>query len=217
MKTLICYLKYFHQWQFWIPYAQKFLYVFLSHKSTKLKYYQHIHKCAELKLILTGSSMLKFNLEDTLPRLTTSICMYQFTCSCEVRFTGRTFGQLRKRIKEHHPVGLTKVTISTIRSSIVKHLVHSNHLTNNEKSFKILYTTPVNQYHSTRLKYLNMAEAILINLYKPELCSQKKSFSTMFYFLDPVYSVEFFPLYCLFYLVLFYLVYLIIFNGLYIH
>ena len=79
-------------------------------------------------------------------------------------------------IKEHHPVGLAKGTISTIRSSILKHLMDSNHVINSERAFKILYRTPVSQYHSTRLKHLNMAEAILINFYKPELCSQKKLF-----------------------------------------
>ena len=88
-----------------------------------------------------------------------------------VRYIGRTI-----RIKEYHPVRLTKGTISTIRSSILKHMMDSNHFTNNEKSLKNLYKTPVNQYHTTRLKHLNMAEAILINLYKPELCSQKKLF-----------------------------------------
>ena len=118
--------------------------------------------------------MLRFNLKDTLPRLTTSMCIYQFTCSCGVRYIGRTTRQLHKRIREHHPVGLTRGTISTIKSSILKHLVDSNHSINVEKAFKIVYTTPANQYFTTRTKHLNMAEAILINFYKPELCSQKK-------------------------------------------
>ena len=89
-------------------------------------------------------------------------------------YIGRTTRQLHKRIKEHHPVGLIRGTISTIRSSILKHLVDSNHNIDIEKAFRILYTTPASEYFTTRTKHLNMAEAILINFYKPELCSQKK-------------------------------------------
>ena len=171
-------------------------------------------RCAQLKLVLTGSPMLRFNLKDKLPRLTTSMCIYQFTCSCGVRYIGRTTRQLHKRIKEHHPVGLTRGTISTIRSSILKHLVDSNHSIDIEKAFHILYTTPVSQYFTTRTKHLNMAEAILINFYKPELCS-RKSFCITCCFPGLVYFVEFFVL-CCFVLLCFILFYLILFNYNYI-
>ena len=104
---------------------------------------QFCSRCAQPKLVLTGSPMLRFNLKDKLPLLTTSMCIYQFTCSCEVRYIGCTTRQLHKRIKEHHPVRLTRGTISTIRSSILKHLVDSNHRIDIERAFHILYTTPV--------------------------------------------------------------------------
>ena len=41
----------------------------------------------------------------------------------------------------------------------------------NQIAFMILYTTPANQYFTTRTKHLNMTEAMLINFYKCELCS----------------------------------------------
>ena len=118
--------------------------------------------------------MLTFILQDTLPCLTTSLCIYHFTCSCGVWYMGFTTRQLYKRIREHHLMGLTRGTISTIKSSILKHLVDSNHGINVEKAFTIVYTTPANQPLTTRIKHLNMTEAILINFHKPELCSLKK-------------------------------------------
>ena len=123
--------------------------------------------------VIATSNILSLNLNSALIYVIFHLANY-FTCSCGVRFIGRATMHLHKRIKEHHPVGLTEETISTIRSSILKILMDSNHIINNEKEFKILYRTSVNQYLYTKLKYLNMAEAILINSYKPELCSQKK-------------------------------------------
>ena len=120
--------------------------------------------------------MLKFNLKKTLPRLTSSMCIRQFTCSCKVQYIDCTTRQLHKRIGEHYPVRLVKGTIGTIRSSILKHPMSSKYVINSERAFKIFYRTRVNENHSTRLKHLNMAEAILINFYTPELCSRKKPF-----------------------------------------
>ena len=119
--------------------------------------------------------MLRFHLKDTLPLLTTSTCIYKFTCSCGVRYIGRKTRQLHRRIIEYHPVGLTRVIISTIRSSPLKHLVDSNHSINIEKAFKILCTTPVNQYFTTKMKHSNMVEAILINFYIKNTRHERRS------------------------------------------
>ena len=95
-------------------------------------------------------------------------------------YIGRTTRRLSKRIKEHLPSWLEKGVVKTINSSILELLVNNNHLVNKDEAFKVLYRIPINLPKGTRIRLLNIAEAIGIKLIKPELGVQKKLVQTLF-------------------------------------
>lgn len=113
-------------------------------------------------------------LKDKLLASTTSMCIYQFTCSCGARYIGRTTRKLSQRIREHLPAWYGKGLNKATNSSILTHLIATNHRIKAEDNFKILYKISHNtsQYIQTRL--LNTTEAIAIRLLKPDLCVQKR-------------------------------------------
>ncbi|CAH8644697.1 unnamed protein product [Heterobilharzia americana] len=102
------------------------------------------------------------------------MCIYQFNCSCGVSYIGRTMRQFHRRISEHYPSWLNKGQIRTIKSSILAHLVDTEHQVVTGKAFKIIHQIPTNLPHGLRTRLLHIAEAIAIHLYKPSLCIQKK-------------------------------------------
>ena len=106
--------------------------------------------------------------------LSTSHCIYQFTCSCSETYIGRTDRRLETRAKEHMPKRLTSLLTDSdsvtdnpkVSSSIARHLLQTRHQVSIHSSFKVLVTCN----RSKRLKFL---EALLISRYRPKLCSQK--------------------------------------------
>ena len=94
---------------------------------------------AKLKLTFSTYPLLKPQLKDRLPSSTTSMCIYQFNCSCGADYVGRTIRRLSTRIREHHPAWLGKGVVKGIRSSIVEHLVDTGHQVEIDNAFSVCY------------------------------------------------------------------------------
>ena len=104
--------------------------------------------------------------------LSTSHCIYQFTCSCGDSYIGRTDRRLETRAKEQVPKRLLAKSLSShmvslkTKSSIARHLLESGHKIDILTSFKVLAT-------GIRSRGLQFLEALLINQHRPVLCAQK--------------------------------------------
>lgn len=106
--------------------------------------------------------------------LSTSHCIYEFTCSCGDTYIGRTDRRLETRAKEHVPKRVLSFLTNPsanlnepkVNSSIARHLIRTRHSIDIYSSFKVLTA-------NTKLRRLKFLEAILISRNKPELCSQK--------------------------------------------
>ena len=106
--------------------------------------------------------------KDAVLTTATSMCLYQFTCTCGVKYVGRTIRRLQSRISEHVPKWLNKGVDKVSQSAIAKHLKSTGHIVDICDTFR-----PLNRFNSKRL--LAFAEAALIRLTKPALCVQKET------------------------------------------
>ncbi|RTG87460.1 uncharacterized protein DC041_0008181, partial [Schistosoma bovis] len=129
---------------------------------------------ANLCLSYSTRSMVIPQLKDKLPGYATSMCIYEFSCSCGESYIGRTTRQLNQRVSEHLPSWLGKGYVKTIRSSVLSHLIDSGHIVDRNKSFKVIYRIPTSFPYGVRSRLLHIAEAIGIRANKPSLCVQKK-------------------------------------------
>ena len=111
--------------------------------------------------------------KDILPHRSASKCVYQFTCTCGVRYIGRTIRLLSKRMSEHNSVSLRYGMPKSISSLIVEHLVNINHVINPKEAFSVLFLVPQNLNKGLSFRLLSTAEAIAIRHFNPELCEQK--------------------------------------------
>ena len=106
--------------------------------------------------------------------LSTSHCIYQFTCSCSDTYIGRTDRRLLTRAREHVPNRLQLLLSDPnsdfnqykVNSSITRHLIDTRHTVDLESAFRVIMTN----VRSKRLKFL---EALLIIILKLVLCAQK--------------------------------------------
>ncbi|VDL99545.1 unnamed protein product [Schistocephalus solidus] len=71
-----------------------------------------------------------------MPKQTSSMCIYAFTCSCGAGFSGRTTRRLSKRMREQHPAWLNQGTVKSISSAIVAHLVDNGHRVDVNQAFR---------------------------------------------------------------------------------
>ena len=122
---------------------------------------------------ISSRSMFINNLKVKLSHLTSSIFIYQFTCSCEARFISCSMRMLSKRIQIHYPVCLNRDGNGSIRSSLIEHHVNIDHSIKANSSFKIIYKVSRRLSNTVRL-HLNIVAAIVIRLGKSELCFQNK-------------------------------------------
>ena len=116
--------------------------------------------------------MITLRLEDNLPRLATSFCIYQ-SSYCKASYIGRCLRNLYFRAREHPPLWLSRGIVRTINSSILTHLVQTGYTANMEQSFTTVYLVNSNLPKSIRLEILQIAEAIAIRIKEPGLCVQK--------------------------------------------
>ena len=98
---------------------------------------------------------------------------------------GGTTRQLSKRIREHILTWLGKGQQKSINSSILAHLVDTNHQMDTQKAFKVIYRIPSKLPRGLRVRLLHTAEAVYIRLLKPDLCVQKKNMCRLLYFPGP--------------------------------
>nr|VZI37539.1 unnamed protein product [Spirometra erinaceieuropaei] len=128
---------------------------------------------ANLRVCFTNSPLLRLGGKDRLPLQATSMCIYSFTCSCGAGYIGRTTRRLEKRVREHIPAWLGKGEKKSISSSILAHLVDTNHRVDAKEAFQIVYRTPAGFSKGLRQRVLATAEAVAIRLANPVLCCQK--------------------------------------------
>ena len=132
------------------------------------------YNAARLRISYTSKPMIVQQLKDKIPFLSTSFCVYSFSCSCGSRYIGRTSRRLSQRIKEHHPAWLGSSVQTTITSGIVAHLADSNHVVDVNSAFSPIYRVSGRYTRWVKLQMLSAAEAIAIRLINPDLCSQKR-------------------------------------------
>ena len=131
-------------------------------------------RAARLHLTFTTRSILRPNSKDKLPSLTTSMCIYKFDCSCGASYIGRTTRRLSKRIQEHIPNWWIKGLSKSVNSSILAHLLDTDHKVDAQNAFHILHKVPPNLPSGIRFRLLCTAEAVAIDQFKPDLCIQKQ-------------------------------------------
>ena len=100
--------------------------------------------------------------------LSTSNCIYQFTCTCRSTYIGRTERRVHVRISEHVPKKLRLQGSRALNSAIARHLLDTGHSIDISHAFKIISK----QRSTTALRF---AEAIAIKKLKPDLCIQKET------------------------------------------
>ncbi|MGL4482604.1 MAG: reverse transcriptase domain-containing protein, partial [Lactococcus garvieae] len=131
---------------------------------------QRTYPAGSLRIVFTTRPLIAQTLKDKLPRQTTSMCIYLFTCSCGTRYIGRTTRSLSTRIKEHQPAWLANGNnyIRKVNSAITQHLVETGHRPTAD-CFTIIYKVPLMSSEKARVNLLAIAEASAIRLMKPEL------------------------------------------------
>ncbi|CAH8681898.1 unnamed protein product [Schistosoma haematobium] len=100
--------------------------------------------------------------------LSSSNCIYQFTCTCQSTYIGRTERRVHVRISEHVPKNLRLRGTRAFNSAIARHLLDTGHTIDIPHAFKV-----INRQRSTTT--LRFAEAIMIKKLKPDLCIQKET------------------------------------------
>ena len=105
--------------------------------------------------------------KDRVSTLATSLCVYQFCCSCGCKYIGRTVRNLSTRIGEHIPSWLRSEGTGIPKSAITKHLHQTGHRVDSEKAFKVIY-------RARNKQTLAFAEAVAIHKRSPDLCVQKQ-------------------------------------------
>ncbi|CAH8579694.1 unnamed protein product [Dicrocoelium dendriticum] len=128
---------------------------------------------ARLRIVFYNKPLFAKPLKDRLPPVTRSMLVYLYSCSCGVRYVGRTTRRLSHRIREHIPKWFYKGEARSSNSSILSHLLECSHA-GTENDFRVIYTVPERFTRGFRMHLLSIAEAIYIRHLKPELCVQKQ-------------------------------------------
>ena len=119
------------------------------------------------------------NLKDSIPRRDQSMLLYKFRCQCGSEYIGQTTRRLCKRIREHVPNWFLRGEVrENVSSAILQHLITQKHPIN-EQDFSILYRVPQMPYKSLRRRVLSIAESISIRIADPNLCRQKRLFTSL--------------------------------------
>nr|CAH8861090.1 unnamed protein product [Trichobilharzia regenti] len=129
---------------------------------------------AKLVLNFSTKPVLTQQVKDKLPKMASSMCIYEFNCSCGASYIGRTQRALSMRAREHVPVWLSKGVTKGINSAVLAHLVDTGHPIKLDQAFSVIYRVPSNLSRGARLRLLSVAEAVAINTRRPSLCIQKK-------------------------------------------
>ena len=129
---------------------------------------------AKLRSVYSTSPVIRMQVKDRLPKLTSSMIIYSFKCVCGASYIGRTVRRLSQRVKEHHPRWLSQGKTGAISSAILGHLVDTGHKIDPENAFNVVYRIPPNRSKAVRVCTLATTEAIAIRLLNPNLCAQKR-------------------------------------------
>ncbi|CAH8598674.1 unnamed protein product [Schistosoma haematobium] len=129
---------------------------------------------AKLHITFSTKPVLTQLIKDKLPKMGSSVCVYQFNYSCGASYIGRTQRALSLRVCEHVLAWLGKGVTKSINSTILSHLVDSEHHIKIEEAFSVLYQVPKYLPQGARLRLLYTAEAIWINSRRSNFCIRKK-------------------------------------------
>ena len=104
--------------------------------------------------------------KDKVPGFANSFCVYLFSCTCVCKYNDRKTRTLCTHVAEHIPRWLQKNKTGVRKSAITKHLQDTRHEFDPQKAFGILYW-------SKTKRSLAFAEAVAIDRWTPNLCTQK--------------------------------------------
>nr|CAH8853266.1 unnamed protein product [Trichobilharzia regenti] len=81
---------------------------------------------AESRCVFKTTPPLRSGVKDKLSNFASSMCIYQFNCSCGPSYIGRTIRSVCHRISKHHPAKWlsSKGQTKSIRSAIISHLFY---------------------------------------------------------------------------------------------
>ena len=105
--------------------------------------------------------------KDSISTLATSLCVYQFCCSCGCKYIGRTVRNLSTRIGEQIPSWLRSEGTGIPTSARTKYLHQTGYRVDSEKAFKVIY-------RARNKQTLAFAEAIASHRRSPDLCVQRQ-------------------------------------------
>ncbi|BHF78182.1 hypothetical protein SprV_0602129400 [Sparganum proliferum] len=124
------------------------------------------YPAAGIRLIFSGTPLLRLEGKDKLPFQTSSMRIY-------AGYIGRTTRRLSKQMQEHHPVWLYQGEQKSISSAIATHLVDTGHQVDVNQALLVIYEVPARHSKPLRQRILATAEAMDIQLTNLALCPQK--------------------------------------------
>ena len=137
----------------------------------------------KLRVVFFTRKMLSTVRKNVVPTKQQSMVVYQYVCSCDCRYVGRTSQRLQDRIKQHIPKAMRNHTQSDrdlFQSNPTSISAIGQHLLNNEKCISYYSDNQFSILAKRRtLFHLSTLEATLIKSLKPVLCRQKEFVYTL--------------------------------------
>ena len=138
------------------------------------------------RIIFCSRPILPGATKDVLPTLHKSDVIYQYTCSCDQKYVGRTGQRLLARIRQHVPIYLLEVKKTGIPTTRTPSTAIGKHLKANQVCLESYTDNRFGILNQGRSEFhLSVLESLYISSKQPALCTQKKSvYSTLLY--EPV-------------------------------
>ena len=101
---------------------------------------KRIYHAADLRLTFSNSPMLSTCVKGKQRKEAISMCICEFTCLCGATYIGRTKRRLSMRTREHLLTWFCKGEIRSLISSVLEHLLQTDHTADPDKWFKLIQT-----------------------------------------------------------------------------
>lgn len=100
--------------------------------------------------------------------LSTSNCIYKFTCTCQSTYIGRAERRVQVRVSDHAPKNLRLRGATSLNNAIARNLTDTGHIIEIPQPFEIISR----QENAASLRF---AEAVVIRKLEPDLSVQKET------------------------------------------
>lgn len=133
---------------------------------------------AQPRVIFTTTKAFSGRAKDVLPATHQSSVIYEFTCSCELTYVGKTTQCLAERMKQHLPEKLfgspPELRKTKADSAITRHVKDSTKCRSQQllSNFKVIA-------RARHQQHLDVLEALHIRSRSPKLCQQKDHVTTV--------------------------------------